>query len=60
MQPLDGIVSRGPDYYEPKLPRLPLINIMVTSSCQIAEVKQCRAQLVLAWMTSARVTLLAM
>ena len=28
---------------------------LVTSSCQITEVKQCRARLVLGWMTSAQV-----
>ena len=33
---------------------------MVTSSRQITEVKQRRAQLVLGWVTTARVTLLAM
>ena len=33
---------------------------MVTSSRQITEVKQRRAQLLLGWVTAARVTLLAM
>ena len=33
---------------------------MVTSSRQITEVKQHRARLVLGWVTTARVTLLAM
>ena len=33
---------------------------MVTSSRQITEVKQRRARLVLGWVTTARVTLLAM
>ena len=33
---------------------------VVTSSRQITEVNQCQAQLVLGWVTGARVTLLAM
>ena len=33
---------------------------VVTSSSQIIEIKQCRARLVLGWVTGARVTLQAM
>ena len=33
---------------------------VATSSHQLTEVKQCRARLVLGWVTAARVTLLAM